>query len=65
MRTTQKQKGLAHCWKAHGAGHIPLCGIFQSRILFYNKNGDVCKKLELNILKIDQDKAILSSKKKT
>ena len=25
---TQKQRGLAHCWNAHGAGHIPLCGIF-------------------------------------
>ena len=23
----QKQKGLAHCWKAHSAGHTPLCSI--------------------------------------
>ena len=23
-----KKKRLAHCWKAHSAGHIPLCGIF-------------------------------------
>ena len=30
---------------------------------FYNENGDVCKKLELSILKIDQEIAILSSKK--
>ena len=37
--------------------------IFQSKILFYNKNGDVCKKVELNILKIGQVMAILSSKK--
>ena len=29
----QKQRGLAHCWKAHGAGHIMLCGfIFYSCI---------------------------------
>ena len=33
---------------------------FYSRILFYYKNGDVCKKLDLNILKIDWDIAILS-----
>jgi len=24
----QKQRGLAHWWKVHGAGHIPLYGIF-------------------------------------
>ena len=28
MRTTSKQRGLAHCWKAHSAGHVPLFGIF-------------------------------------
>ena len=37
--------------------------IYQSKILFYNKNGDVCKKVELNILKIGQVMAILSLKK--
>ena len=42
---------------------LPITTIFQSRILFYNKKGGVCKKIELKILKIDQDKAILSSKK--
>ena len=31
--------------------------------MFNNENGDVCNKLELNILKIDQAIAILSSKK--
>ena len=24
----QKQRGLAHWWKAYSAGHIPLCDIF-------------------------------------
>ena len=42
---------------------LPITPSFQSRIIFYNKNGGVCKKLELNILKIDQGIAILSSKK--
>ena len=42
---------------------LPITTIFQSRILFYIKNGGVCKKLELNILKIDQNIAILSAKK--
>ena len=32
-------------------------------MIFCNKNGGVCKKLELNIVKIDQGVAILSSKK--
>ena len=35
------------------------------RILFYYKIGDVCKKLDLNILKIDRERAILSRKKKS
>ena len=39
MRTTQKQKGLAHCWKAHGAGHIPLCGIFWFYFQFKLRDG--------------------------
>ena len=42
---------------------LPITPSFHSRIIFYNKNGGVCKKLELNILKIDQGIAILSSKK--
>ena len=42
---------------------LPITPSFQSRILFYNKNRGVCNKLELNILKIDQAIAILSSKK--
>ena len=42
---------------------LPITPSFQPRIIFYNKNGGVCKKLELNILKIDQVIAILSSKK--
>ena len=28
----QRKRGLAHCWKAHGAGHIPLCGIFFKQV---------------------------------
>ena len=39
---------------------LPITTIFQSRILFYNKKGGVCKKLELNILKMDQVIVILS-----
>ena len=42
---------------------LPITPGFQSRIIFYNKNGVVSKKLELNILKIDQGIAILRSKK--
>ena len=41
----------------------PITPIFKSKILFYTKNGDVCKKVELNILRIGQLMAILSSKK--
>ena len=35
----------------------------KKKIRGYNKNLDVCKKLELNILKIDKAIAILSLKK--
>ena len=42
---------------------LPITPGFQSRIIFFNKNGVVSKKLERNILKIDQGIAILSSKK--
>ena len=28
----EQQSGLAYCWKAHGAGHIPLWGIFQLKV---------------------------------
>ena len=41
---------------------LPITPIFQCRILFYYKNGGVCKKLDLNIFKIDWAIAILSSK---
>ena len=34
----QKQRGLAHWWKAHGAGHIPLCGIFFSMDQKFTRN---------------------------
>ena len=37
---------------------LPITPSFHSRIIFYNKNGGVCKKLELNIFKIDQVIAI-------
>ena len=41
---------------------LPITPIFQCRILFYYKNGGVCKKLDLNIFKIDWAIAIWSSK---
>ena len=31
---------------------LPITPVFNYRILFYNENRGVCKKLELNILKI-------------
>ena len=34
---------------------LPLTPLFYCRILFYSKNGDVCKKLELNTLRFDRD----------
>ena len=37
---------------------------FYCRILFYSQNGDVCKKVELNMLRIDQDMRVLRLKKK-
>ena len=39
---------------------LPITPIFHCRILFYYKNGGICKKLDLNILKIDWAIAILS-----
>ena len=38
---------------------------FLCRILFYSKNGDVCKKLELNTLRFDRDMRVLSTKNQT
>ena len=37
--------------------HFFLC-----RILFYSKNGDVCKKLELKMLRSDREMRVISSK---
>ena len=47
-----KNKEDLHRWKAHGAGHIPLCGIFQyvSSIL-YTRLGSLVIGLVLDILK--------------
>ena len=42
----------------------PMTPLFYCRILFYSKNVDVCKKLELNPLRFDQDIRVLSSIKK-
>ena len=39
----------------------PMTLLFYCRILFYSKNVDVCKKLELNPLRFDRDIKILSS----
>ena len=41
---------------------LPMTPLFLCRILFYSKNGDVCKKLELNMLRSDRDTRVLSSK---
>ena len=48
---------------SHTPHHTPLCGIFYCKILLFYKNGGVCKKLELNILKIKLAIAILSLRK--
>ena len=29
-----KNKEDLHMWKAHGTGHIPLCGIFKAVFIF-------------------------------
>ena len=39
---------------------LPMTPLFYCRILFYSKNGDVCKKLELNTLRFDRDMRVLS-----
>ena len=42
---------------------LPMTPLFYCRILFYSKNVDVCKKLELNPLRFDRDIRVLSQKK--
>ena len=42
---------------------LPMTTPFYCRILFHLKNVDVCKKLELNLLRFDRDKMVLSKKK--
>ena len=42
---------------------LPMTPLFYCRILFYSKNVDVCKKLELNPLRFDRDVRGLSLKK--
>ena len=41
---------------------LPMTPLFLCRILFYSKNGDVCKKLELKMLRSDREMRVLSSK---
>ena len=62
----RRQRGLAHCWKAHGAGHIPLCGIFFIYIFLYchiylrcSKLTNVHKNYHININMNDQLNAII------
>ena len=38
---------------------LPMTPLFHCRILVYSKNGDVCKKLELNTLRFDRDMRVL------
>ena len=45
------------------AAYVALRHFFYYIILFYSKNVDVCKKLELNVLRFDQDMRVLISKK--
>ena len=42
---------------------LPMTPLFYCRILFHTKNVDVCKKRELNPLRFDRDKRVLSEKK--
>ena len=42
---------------------LPITPLFYCIILFYYKNGDVCKKLELKRLRLDQDIRVLSLEK--
>ena len=42
---------------------LPMTPLFYCRILLHSKNVDVCKKLELNPLRFDQDIRVLSQKK--
>ena len=42
---------------------LPMTPLFYCRILLHTKNVDVCKKLELNPLRFDQDIRVLSWKK--
>ena len=51
-------------WGASKNEHpsTPYDPTFLCKILFYSKNGDVCKKLELNMLRSDRDTRVLSSK---
>jgi len=39
---------------------LPMTPLFYCRILLHSKNVDVCKKLELNLLRIDRDMRVLS-----
>ena len=41
---------------------LPMTPLFYYRILFYLKNGDVCRKLELNPLRFDWDMRTLIKK---
>ena len=42
---------------------LPITPLFYCIILFYYKNGDVCKKLELKRLRFDRDIRVLSLEK--
>ena len=62
----KKISGVPHFGplKSEASQKLPSMGTYNPWILFYYKNGDVCKKLDLNILKIDWAIAILGLKKK-